>query len=312
MITLNPQFIYSEEVADTLHSKQAVVALESTVLTHGLPYPQNRETAIAMEEKIREYGACPATIAILEGKIHIGLSIDQLSILTKIKEVRKVSLRDIATSLVNKEFGGTTVAGTLFIANQAGIKVFATGGIGGVHPHGNMDISADLPALGKYPLIVVCAGAKAILDLPATVEVLESLSVPILGYKTNELPAFYSVESGLPVSARVDSPQEAAKFATTHWQLGFSSSLLVTVPPPSESSIPAKEIIKAIAIANQEAEAKQIHGQALTPYILSRLTDLTGGATLKSNIDLLLNNARVASQIAIQMKKNSSISQSDQ
>ena len=197
-----------------------IVALESTVITHGLPYPQNMEVAIAMEEQIRKEGACPATIAILDGKIHVGLSIDQLETLVKKEDIRKVSLRDIAATLVKKESGGTTVAGTLFIANKSGIKVFATGGIGGVHPYGNLDISADLPALGKYPVIVVCAGAKAILDLQATIEVLETIAVPVIGYKTSELPAFYSAESGLPVSIRLDNPQEVIDFCQCSLAIG--------------------------------------------------------------------------------------------
>jgi pseudouridylate synthase len=298
MPTLNHDFTYSEEVADNLRSNNPVVALESTVLTHGLPSPQNLETAITLEEQIRREGACPATIAILKGKIHVGLTIDQLSTITSIKGVRKVSLRDIASSLIKKESGGTTVAGTLFIANKSGIRVFATGGIGGVHPHGNLDISADLPALGSYPVIVVCAGAKAILDLPATIEVLETLSVPVIGFQTDELPAFYSIESGLPVSARIDTPGEVMKFAKTHWQLGFSSSILVTVPPPSDSSISPAIIQEAVGKALKEADDLYIHGQKLTPYILTRLSFLTDGATLKTNIDLLFNNARIASQIA--------------
>ena len=298
MTKLYHDFTYSEEVADNLNTNQPIVALESTVLTHGLPYPQNLEVAIAMEEQIRKEGACPATIAILDGIIHIGLTNTQLEGLIKKENPRKVSLRDIATSLVKKESGGTTVAGTLFIANKSGIKVFATGGIGGVHPHGNMDVSADLPALGKYPVIVVCAGAKAILDLHATIEVLETLAVPVVGYKTNELPAFYSAESGLPVSVRIDNPEEVLNYAKAHWKLGFSSSILVTVPPTSDSSIPSTIIEKAIIKAQREADENDIHGQDLTPYILSRLSDLTNGESVKTNIDLLLNNARIASRIA--------------
>ncbi|HKZ43488.1 MAG TPA: pseudouridine-5'-phosphate glycosidase [Anaerolineales bacterium] len=298
MSTLFHDFYYSEEVADNLRSNHPVVALESTVLTHGLPHPQNLETAIAMEEQIRKEGSCPATIAILNGKVHVGLTIDQLSSLTSEKEVRKVSLRDIATSMLKKEFGGTTVAGTLYIAHKSGIKVFATGGIGGVHPDGDKDISADLPALGKYPVIVVCSGAKAILNLPATIEVLETLSVPVIGYQTDELPAFYSIESGLPVSARIDSPKKVMEFAAIHWELGLSSSILVTVPPPLEFAIPSTIVAEYVKKASAEAGDLLIHGQELTPYILSRLSSLSDGVTLRTNIKLLVNNARIASQIA--------------
>jgi pseudouridine-5'-phosphate glycosidase len=289
---------YSIEVEQSLHSANPLVALESTVITHGLPYPMNLELALGMESIIRTEGACPATIAILGGRIHVGLSKIQMEKLVLAEKVRKISYRDFATAIVKKEFGGTTVAGTLFVANKAGIKVFATGGIGGVHPHSNFDVSTDLSALSQTPMIVVCAGAKAILDLPATLEVLETKGVPVIGYQTDEFPAFYSAESGLPVSARLDSPEEVVQFALSHWQLGFQSAVLVTLPPPIGSALSAREVNSAIEQAQQEAEGKDIHGQALTPYLLSRLTELTKGATLKTNIDLLLNNAQLAARIA--------------
>ncbi|MFC2028803.1 pseudouridine-5'-phosphate glycosidase [Chloroflexota bacterium] len=298
MTKLYHDFEFSDEVADNLRSNRPVVALESTVLTHGLPYPQNLNTAIKMEERIRTGGACPATTAILKGKVHVGLSNAQLEEITDKKGIRKVSLRDIPATLVKKEYGGTTVAGTLFIANKSGIKVFATGGIGGIHRDSNSDISADLHALGKFPLIVVCSGAKAILDLPATIEMLETLSIPVIGFKTNEFPAFYSDTSGLSVSSRMDSPEEVVEYAIHHGQLGLTSSILVTVPPPSDSSIPSKIIEEAVVQATKETKDLGIHGQEVTPYILSRISTLTNGASLQSNIDLLLNNAEIATQIA--------------
>lgn len=298
-----PEFIYSTSVGHHLQTAKPVVALESTVITHGLPYPKNLELAISMEETIKAEGACPATIAILEGIIHVGLTRPEIEQLVQQKQVRKISHRDFATALTKKEYGGTTVAGTMFVANQAGIKVFATGGIGGVHPHSAFDISTDLSALAMTPMIVVCAGAKAILDLPATLEVLETNAVPVIGYQTDEFPAFYSIESGLPVSVRMDSPEEIVEFAKTHWGLGFQSSVLVTLPPPEASALPAVRVNSAIKQAQEEAVEEGIHGQALTPFLLARLTELTQGATLKTNIDLLLNNTKLAARIAVKLSK---------
>lgn len=294
----SPNFIYSAEVQQALNSNLPLVALESTVITHGLPFPRNLELALNMESAIRAEGACPATIAILAGDIHIGLNKNQMELLVHEKFVRKISHRDFATAIIKKEYGGTTVAGSLFVANQVGIKVFATGGIGGVHRESSFDISTDLTALSQYPIIVVCAGAKAILDLPATLEVLETKGVPVIGYQTNEFPAFYSSKSGLPVSARLDSPKEVVQFASTHWQLGFKSAILVTLPPPVNSDLSSYDINSAITQAQNEAQGRNIFGQTLTPYLLARLTELTHGATLKTNIDLLLNNAQLAAKIA--------------
>jgi pseudouridine-5'-phosphate glycosidase len=299
-----PNIVFSTEVQQAIKSGIPLVALESTVITHGLPYPKNLELALSMEATVRAEGACPATIAILAGTIHIGLIKNQMEILVHEKYIRKISHRDFATAIVKKEFGGTTVAGTLFVANQADIKVFATGGIGGVHPHSSFDISTDLTALSQTPMIVVCAGAKAILDLPATLEILETKSVPVIGYQTDEFPAFYSSESGLPVSIRLNSPEEVVQFALTHWQLGFKSAVLVTLPPPAGSSLSSRDIKSAIEQAQKEALENNIFGQALTPYLLARLTELTKGATLKTNIDLLLNNAQLAARIAYNLQKN--------
>jgi pseudouridine-5'-phosphate glycosidase len=299
----SPNFIYSTNVGHSLQTAKPVVALESTVITHGLPYPRNLELAVSMEETIEAEGACPATIAILDGVIHIGLTKPELEQLVHQEHVRKISHRDFATAMVKKEFGGTTVAGTMFVANLAGIKVFATGGIGGVHPHSSFDISTDLSALAMTPMIIVCAGAKAILDLPATLEVLETNAVPVIGYQTDEFPAFYSIESGLPVSARMDSPEEIVEFALTHWGLGFQSSVLVALPPPAASAIPAYRVNSAIKQAQEEAVEQNIHGQSLTPFMLARLTEITQGATLKTNIDLLLNNAWLAARIAVKLSE---------
>ncbi len=298
MIKLLPNFVYSAEVQQAINSGIPIVALESTVITHGLPYPKNLELALSMEAVIRAEGACPATIAILAGTIHIGLTRNQIEKLVFEKDVRKISHRDFATAIVKKEYGGTTVAGTLFAANQVGIKVFATGGIGGVHTNSIFDISTDLSALSQIPLIVVCAGAKAILDLPATLEVLETKGVPVIGYQTDEFPAFYSSESGLPVSSRLNSPDEVVQFAFTHWQLGFNSAVLVTLPPPAGSALLSRDVKSAIEQAQKEASDNHIFGQALTPFLLARLTELTQGATLKTNIDLLLNNAQLAARIS--------------
>lgn len=274
------------------------VALESTVLTHGLPRPQNLQLARDMERIVRENGAEPVTIAVLDGEIRLGLTDAELERLAFAEPVRKVSRRDFATAQVKKECGGTTVAATMLIAQRAGIKVFATGGIGGVHEVGTLDISADLQALASTPMIVVCAGAKAILDLPATLEALETLSVPVIGYQVDEFPAFYSRQSGLPVSARLDSPAEIVQLARAHWDLGMTTSVLVCQPLPSEEEIPLEKINAAIQQARREGHEGGIHGQALTPFLLSRLAELTGGESLRANLALLLNNARLAAQIA--------------
>jgi len=275
-----------------------LLALESTVITHGLPRPQNLELARAMQRVVRENGATPATIAVLDGEIHIGLTEAELERLANLDNVRKISRRDFATAVVKKECGGTTVAGTLFAAHKAGIRVFATGGIGGVHDTESFDISADLQALADTPMIVVCAGAKAILDLPATLEYLETMGVPVIGYGTDEFPAFYSRHSGLPVSARLDSPQEVVEFAKTHWEIGMKSAVLVCQPLSVEEEIPQEKIDGAIRQARREAHEQDIHGQFLTPFLLARLSELTGGESLRANLALLLNNAKLGAKIA--------------
>jgi pseudouridine-5'-phosphate glycosidase len=302
-MNLPAAFILSEEVSRALNLGLPSVALESTVITHGLPHPQNLQLARDMETTVRQNGAIPATIALLDGKIRVGLDPSLLDRLGAESHPLKISRRDFATAIVKRECGGTTVAGTMFAAHRAGIKVFATGGIGGIHRESHFDISTDLQALADTPMIVVCAGAKAILDLPATLEYLETMAVPIVGYQTDEFPAFYSRESGLPVSARLDSAQTIVQFAQTHWDLGFRSAILVVNPVPITEAIPRSEIEPLIARASQEAQEAGIHGQAVTPFLLKRLTELTGGKSLQANLALLLNNARLAAEIAVHWAK---------
>jgi pseudouridine-5'-phosphate glycosidase len=278
-----------------------IVALESTVITHGLPKPQNLKLARDMETEVRNQNATPATIALLNGELRVGLTDPELVQLSEADSPLKVSHRDFATAMTKKLNGGTTVAGTMLAAHMAGIKVFATGGIGGVHKENSFDVSTDLRALADTPMIVVCAGAKSILDLPATLEYLETMGVPVVGYQTNEFPAFYSRQSGLNVSARLDSPNEIAEFANAHWSLGLRSAILVTNPVPETDSIPNSEMDPIIAKASAQAIAQGIHGQALTPFLLGRISELTGGRSLQTNLALLLNNARLAAQIANEM-----------
>jgi pseudouridine-5'-phosphate glycosidase len=275
-----------------------LLALESTVITHGLPRPQNLELARAMEAEVRRGGATPATVAVLDGKIRVGLTDEELVRLAEAESPLKISRRDFATAIAKKASGGTTVAGTMFAAHQAGIRVFATGGIGGVHKESRFDISTDMQTLADTPMIVVCAGAKSILDLPATLETLETLSVPVVGYGTDEFPAFFSRSSGLPVSARLDSPQEVAAFAKAHWDIGMKSAVLVCQPIPMEDEIPLEEIEPIEEQASREAVEQGIMGQRLTPFLLQRVNELTAGRSLRANLALLLNNARLAAQIA--------------
>ena len=292
------ELINSSEVMEGRKGLSPIVALESTVLTHGLPRPQNLQLAHDMERAVRENGATPATVGFLDGRLYVGLSETELHRLANEKEVYKVGPRDFATVISRKASGGTTVAGTMLACKHADIKVFATGGIGGVHRESSFDISADLQALGTIPMIVVCAGAKAILDLPATLEYLETMSVPVVGYGTDEFPAFYSRESGLDVSVKLDTPQEIVAFAKAHWKAGLQSAILVANPIPVADAIPASEMEPIIRKASEEAQEKKIHGKELTPFLLQRISELTGGKSMASNLSLLLNNARLAAQIA--------------
>jgi pseudouridine-5'-phosphate glycosidase len=287
---------------------KAIVALESTVLTHGLPRPQNLQLARDMERSVREEGAAPATIGFLDGYLHIGMTKAQLERLANEDGPYKVGPRDFASVITNESCGGTTVAGTMLACKHADIKVFATGGIGGVHrgaEHAtHFDVSADLQALATIPMIVVCAGAKAILDLPATLEYLETMSVPVIGYGTDDFPAFYSRESGLEVTETLGNPQDVVNFARTHWDAGLQSAVLVANPVPEAEAISKSEMEPYIEQANKEAREQGIHGQAVTPFLLQRINELTKGKSMRANLSLLLNNARLAAQIALTLRNN--------
>ncbi|HRW48968.1 MAG TPA: pseudouridine-5'-phosphate glycosidase [Caldilinea sp.] len=279
------------------------VALESTVISHGLPYPQNLELARAMEEIVRGHGAEARTVAIIGGELRAGLSEAELLHLATAEGVRKVSRRDLPIVVARKLDGATTVATTMWIASRFGIQVFATGGIGGVHRGAGDDISADLQELAQTPVIVVCAGAKAILDLPATLEYLETHGVTVVGYGTDEFPAFYSRTSGLPVDVRCDTPQEVADLWLAKQALGLPGGLLVAVPIPAEAEIPAAEIEPAIAQAVAEAAERGLRSAEVTPFLLSRIAELTGARSLEANLALLKNNAAVAAQIAVAVSR---------
>ncbi len=300
-------FRISPEVVRAQSLGAAIVALESTVITHGLPYPENIQLAQDMENEVRHAGAIPATIAVLEGMLHVGLNINQLEHLASAKDLHKASPRDFSRMVVNKESGGTTVAGSIYVAHAVDIRVFATGGIGGIHRQPAGDISADLHQLAKTPMIIVCAGAKAILDLPATLEYLETHGVPVVGYQTSEFPAFYSARSRLPTSSRADSPEEVVELARAHWGVGMTSALLVTVPPPPEVAMPEEEVRQAVKQALQDAKNERVRGQRVTPYLLQRVSELTGNASLLTNLGLLRNNAGIAAQIARLLRKDSQI-----
>jgi pseudouridine-5'-phosphate glycosidase len=287
------------EVKTALAQGRAVVALESTVITHGFPNPDNIQVARAVEEAVRAQGAVPATIAILGGEIRVGLTPDQLTYLSSARNVRKCSRRDLPLVVARQEDGATTVAGTMIVAYWAGIRLFATGGIGGVHRGQPLDESADLLELGRTPVTVVCSGAKAVLDLPLTLEVLETQGVPILGYQTDELPAFYSRSSGLPIDLRVETPGEVADIIRARDRLQLSGGILVTVPIPAEAEWPAAEAQEVIDRALADATRANITGKAVTPYLLQRVSDLSGERSKKANAALLLNNARLAAQIAL-------------
>jgi pseudouridine-5'-phosphate glycosidase len=275
------------------------VALESTVISHGLPYPQNLTLAREMEQIVRERGAQPRTIGIISGELIAGLNDAQLHHLATAPNVRKVSRRDLPIVKAQKLDGATTVATTMWIAQRAGIEVFATGGIGGVHRGDGTDISADLQELAQTPVIVVCAGAKALLNLPATAEYLETFGVTVVGYSTDEFPAFYSRQSGLPVDVRCDTPQAIAAIWRAKRELGLPGGLLVGVPIPVEYEIPAAEIEPAIAQAVQEAAQQGMRSAAVTPFLLKRINQLTGERSLRANLVLLKNNASVAAEIAV-------------
>lgn len=301
---MSPLFKLNPEVEAALAEDRAIVALESTVIAHGLPRPQNLETALRLEQFVRSSGAVPATIAILKGILHVGLNDDQLEYIAQSGDVHKISRRDLPVAVAKLWDGATTVATTAWIAERAGIKVFATGGIGGVHRGELPDVSADLPELARLNLVVVCSGAKIVLDLPATREWLETHGITVVGYGTDEMPAFYSRRSGLPVDVRVDSPQEVAAVFKARGALKLEGATLVCVPVPAESELPAERLDAILGEALAEATKRKIAGRELTPFLLSHMAEGSGGATLRANIALLENNARVAAQVALAIMRS--------
>lgn len=288
----------SDEVSGAVHFDRPIVALESTVIAQGLPHPQNIETALRLEAIVREGVAIPATVAVLGGRIKAGLNIEEIEHLARSENVRKASVRDLPIAIAGKLDCATTVATTTFIARKAGIRVFATGGIGGVHRGSLPDISADLPQLAENPIIVVCSGAKAVLDLPATREWLETHGVPVIGWRCSEFPAFFSRSSGLGVDVRLEKASDVAKIAEARSELGLQQALLVVNPVPEADEIPRAEAERLIADALKEAAAKRITGKAITPFLLSELAEKSSGRTMRANIALLESNARVAAEIA--------------
>jgi len=292
--------IVAPEVRAALERRAPVVALESTLIAHGLPWPDNVETANNAEAVIRTGGPIPATVAVWEGRPTLGLRQDQIEALARTAGIMKASRRDLAVAVAQRRTAATTVAATMYLAHTGGITVFATGGIGGAHRDMGQpfDISADLTELGRTPVLVVCAGAKSILDLPRTLEILETLAVPVLGYRTNEFPAFYVRGSGLPVQARVDSPTEAAAIFRAHRELN-GGGMLLAQPVAEDVALDPAEFALALAQAESEATAQQIHGPALTPFLLSRLAVLTSGRALRANRELIVANARLAAEVAV-------------
>ena len=303
---MNKYLDISPEVAAALAEGKPVVALESTIISHGMPYPQNVETALAVEKIVRENGAVPATIAIIGGRLKAGLSPEEIEYFGKKgPEIAKASRRDLPVLIAKGQDGACTVTTTMMIAAMAGISVFATGGIGGVHrgAETTMDISADLEELGQTPVMVICAGAKSILDLGLTLEYLETKGVPVIGYGTDELPAFYTRKSGFGVDYRLDTPAELAAAFHAQREMGLKGGMLVTNPIPEEYSMDADVINAAIDQAVAECKAQGIHGKATTPFLLARIKDITGGDSLDSNIHLVFNNARLAARTAAELVK---------
>jgi pseudouridylate synthase len=296
--------IISPKIEAALAANRAVVALESTVIAHGLPRPQNLETGQRVEQIVGEQGATPATIAVLDGRLCVGLNQQQIEQVANREDIRKLSTRDLAIAVARGWNGATTVAATMRIAQRAGIQVFATGDIGGVHRGSLPDISADLPELARTPMIVVCSGAKIVLDLPATREWLETYGITVVGYGCDQMPAFYSRRSALPVDVRCDSPEEVTKLFRTQRELGLESALLVSVPVPVEAEVPRGIMNRILDESLRDAEDSQIIGRELTPFLLARMAERSEGATLRANIALLENNARVAAQIASELSQS--------
>lgn len=303
---MNHYLDLNDEVRDALGRKAPVVALESTIISHGMPYPRNAETALAVEAAVRQAGAVPATIAIMGGRLKAGLSADQIRLLgERGHTVAKVSRRDIARIVASGQDGATTVAATMIIAAIAGIRVFATGGIGGVHrgAENSMDVSADLDELGRTDVAVVCAGAKSILDIPKTLEYLETKGVPVVVYRGDEFPAFYTSRSGLRAELRMDSVADIAAMLKAKWDLGLSGGAVIANPIPAEYEMAPSVINAAIEQALTDAKAAGVRGKDVTPFLLARVKDLTGGDSLESNIALVMNNARLAAELALEYSK---------
>jgi len=298
LFNLNP------EIETALAANRAVVALESTVIAHGLPRPQNLETAQRLEQIVRAEGVTPATIAVLDGKFCVGLDQDQVERIATGDDIKKLSTRDLPIAVARGWNGATTVASTMWIASRAGLSVFATGGIGGVHRGPLPDVSADLPELARTPMIVVCSGAKIVLDLPATREWLETYSITVVGFGCDEMPAFYSRQSGLPVDIRCDSPEEVTQLFRTQRELGIESALLVAVPVPVEAEVPAETLKTILDQSLSDAEKANVTGRDVTPFLLARMAQLSEGATLRANIALLENNARVAARVANELSQS--------
>lgn len=302
---LHPEIAYTEEVRNAVLEGAPLVALESTIISHGMPWPTNVETAMLCEKTVRDHGAVPATLAIIKGKIHAGLDREQLEMLARAEDVVKASRRDIGVVFAKKLTAATTVASTMICADLAGIRVFATGGIGGVHrgAQQSFDISADLQEMARTDVAVVCAGAKSILDLPLTMEYLETMGVPVLGFQTRELPAFYTRTSGIEVDAAVADAAEAAAVINAKWRTGLHGGVLIVNPIPEDAAMPKELIDGVIQQALDEAEEKGIKGKEVTPFLLQRVTELTGGESLQANISLVVNNARVAAGIAAALNR---------
>lgn len=298
---MNNMLVLSQEVEKGMEQGLPIVALESTIISHGMPYPQNVQMAREVEQIIRDNGAVPATIAIVDGKIKIGLSDDELEMFGNSKDVAKVSRRDLAQVVASKKLGATTVASTMICAALAGIKFFVTGGLGGVHRgwESNLDISADLEELAQTDVTVICAGAKSILDLPATMEYLETKGVPVMGYQTKNLPAFFTRDSGLPLALSSDSLEEIADMIRVKWNLGLNGGVVVANPIPVEDELDPDYINGIIADAVKEAEANNIVGKNITPFLLGKIVELTEGKSLAANIKLVKNNAKVGAMLAI-------------
>lgn len=300
-----PWLAVHPEVGDALATGHPVVALESTLVAHGLPHPQNLDVARRLETAVRQTGAVPATVAVLDGHLRVGLEPSELERLAQGENVRKLSRRDLPIALARKQDGATTVASTMIAAHLAGITVFATGGIGGVHRGAaqSFDISADLQELARTPVAVVCAGAKSILDLGLTLEYLETHGVPVLGYRTDRFPAFFTPDSGLPVDERVDDPMGLAQIIHCKWRLGLGGGAVIANPIPVAAALEGARAEQAIAQALAEAEAKGIAGKALTPFVLERVRQLTEGESLAANVELVLSNARLAGELAAALRE---------